>query len=98
MRAGPVETPAGGHNPADARFDPFWSRVAEAGITAAYHSGDSGYLRFFEAWGLGGEFQSFDFNPLRLCMSPAPIMDTMRFTQARLDLRLLLTPPAVFLS
>jgi len=77
MRAGPVETPAGGQNPADARFDPFWSRVAEAGITAAYHSGDSGYLRFFEAWGLGGDFQSFDFNPLRLCMSPAPIMDTM---------------------
>jgi len=77
MRAGPVETPAGGQNPADARFDPFWSRVAEAGITAAYHSGDSGYLRFFEAWGIGGDFQSFDFNPLRLCMSPAPIMDTM---------------------
>jgi predicted TIM-barrel fold metal-dependent hydrolase len=77
MRAGPVETPGGGHSPADPRFDPFWSRVAEAGITAAYHSGDSGYLRFFEAWGIGGDFQSFDFNPLRLCMSPAPIMDTM---------------------
>jgi predicted TIM-barrel fold metal-dependent hydrolase len=77
MRAGPIETPAGGHSPADPRFDPFWSRVAEAGITAAYHSGDSGYERFFEAWGLGGDFQAFDFNPLRLCMSPAPIMDTM---------------------
>src|SRR4030095_11320691 len=23
------------------------------------------------------DFQAFDFNPLRLCMSPAPIMDTM---------------------
>jgi predicted TIM-barrel fold metal-dependent hydrolase len=77
MRAGPVETPGGGHSPADPRFDPFWSRVAEAGITAAYHSGDAGYERFFEAWGLGGDFQAFDFNPLRLCMSPAPIMDTM---------------------
>jgi predicted TIM-barrel fold metal-dependent hydrolase len=77
MRAGPIETPAGGFSPADARFDPFWARVAEAGITAAYHSGDSGYLKFFEAWGIGGDFQSFDFNPLRLCMSPAPIMDTM---------------------
>ncbi len=77
MRAGPVETPAGGRSPADPRFDPFWSRVAEAGITAAYHSGDSGYLRFYEAWGLGGEFQSFDFDPMRLCMSAQPIMDTM---------------------
>ncbi len=77
MRAGPVETPGGGHSPADPCFDPFWSRVAEAGITVAYHSGDAGYERFFEAWGLGGDFQAFDFNPLRLCMSPAPIMDTM---------------------
>ena len=77
MRAGPIETPSGGASPADERFDPFWSRVAEAGITAAYHSGDSGYLRFYDAWGLGGEFQSFDFNPLRLCMSAQPIMDTM---------------------
>jgi predicted TIM-barrel fold metal-dependent hydrolase len=77
MRAGPIETPAGGVSPADERFDPFWSRVAEAGITAAYHSGDSGYLHFYDAWGLGGEFQSFDFNPLRLCMSAQPIMDTM---------------------
>ena len=77
MRAGPVDTPAGGYSPAEPRFDPFWARVAEAGITAAYHSGDSGYLRFFEAWGLGGDFQAFEYNPLRLCMSPAPIMDTM---------------------
>ncbi len=77
MRAGPVETPVGGRSPGDEQFDPFWSRVAEAGITAAYHSGDSGYLRFYEAWGLGGEFKAFDFNPLRLCMSAQPIMDTM---------------------
>jgi predicted TIM-barrel fold metal-dependent hydrolase len=77
MRAGPVQTPYGGQSPADERFDPFWARVAEAGISAAYHSGDSGYLQFYEAWGLGGEFQSFDFNPLRLCMSAQPIMDTL---------------------
>jgi len=76
MRAGPVETPAGGRSPGDEQFDPFWARVAEAGITAAYHSGDSGYLRFYEAWGLGGEFKAFDFNPLRLCLSAQPIMDT----------------------
>jgi len=77
MRAAPVETPGGGYSPADRRFDPFWSRVAEAGITAAYHSGDSGYLRFYEAWGVGGEHRSFDFHPMRLCLSAQPIMDTM---------------------
>ena len=77
MRAGPIHTPAGGVSPSDARFDPFWSRVNEAGITVAYHSGDSGYYEFYESWGLGTEFQSFDFNPLRLCMSPSPILDTM---------------------
>ncbi|MEM7409456.1 MAG: amidohydrolase family protein [Myxococcota bacterium] len=77
MRAGPIHTPAGGVSPADERFDPFWSRVNEAGITVAYHSGDSGYYEFYDSWGLGTEFQSFDFNPLRLCMSPSPILDTM---------------------
>jgi predicted TIM-barrel fold metal-dependent hydrolase len=77
MRAAPVETPEGGRSPADRRYDPFWARANEAGITVAYHAGDSGYLKFFEAWGLGGEFRSFDFNPMRLCMSAAPIHDTM---------------------
>jgi len=78
MRAGPVPTvdPTQG-NPADRRCDPFWSRVDEAGISVAYHSGDSGYFSFYEPWGLGTEFQSFDFNPMRLCMSAQPIMDTM---------------------
>ena len=77
MRAGPVTTPTGGLSPGHERFDPFWSRLNESGITAAYHSGDNGYLRFQEAWGIGQEFRSFDFDPLRLCMSPSPIMDTM---------------------
>jgi predicted TIM-barrel fold metal-dependent hydrolase len=77
MRAGPVVARGGGRSPADPRFDPFWARVAEAGITAAYHSGDSGYGRFFESWGIRGDFQAFDFHPLRLCMSPSPIMDTI---------------------
>jgi predicted TIM-barrel fold metal-dependent hydrolase len=30
-------------SPADPRFDGFWARVAEAGITAVIHAGDSGY-------------------------------------------------------
>ena len=30
-------------SPADPRFDGFWARVAEAGITTVIHAGDSGY-------------------------------------------------------
>ncbi len=30
-------------SPTNARFDPFWSRVNEAGITLVVHAGDSGY-------------------------------------------------------
>jgi predicted TIM-barrel fold metal-dependent hydrolase len=77
MRAAPVATPSGSGSPADARFDPFWSRADEAGVTVAYHSGDSGYLRYLEPWGVGGTFQSFDFHPLRLCMSAQPVHDLL---------------------
>jgi predicted TIM-barrel fold metal-dependent hydrolase len=77
MRAAPIATPTHSFSPADPRFDPFWSRVNEAGITVAYHSGDSGYLKYSQDWGAGAEFKSFDFNPLRLCMSAAPVADLM---------------------
>ena len=30
-------------SPADPRFDGFWARVSEAGVTAVIHAGDSGY-------------------------------------------------------
>ena len=77
MRAAPVDLPTASFSPADERFDPFWSRVNEAGITVAYHSGDSGYFKYSEAWGLGKEFKSFDFDPMRLCMSAQPVHDLL---------------------
>jgi len=77
MRAAPVAHPQGSCSPADRRFDPFWARVNEAGITVAYHSGDSGYNKFADDWGVGGEFRSFDYDPLRICLSPSPIQDTL---------------------
>ena len=77
MRAAPVSTPSASWSPADRRFDPFWARAAEAGITVAYHSGDSGYLRYLEPWGVGGSFQSFDFHPMRLCISAQPVHDLL---------------------
>jgi len=44
MRPSAVHTPDDGVlSPSDAKFDPFWARVNEAGITVVIHAGDSGY-------------------------------------------------------
>ena len=77
MRAAPIPTGDGSCSPAAPRFDRFWSRVNESGIAVAYHAGDAGYLRYTEAWGGGDEFQAFDFQPKRLCMSASPVSDLM---------------------
>ncbi len=77
MRAAPALAPGGTRSPADPLYDPFWARVNEAGITVAIHSGDSGYLRFTELWGGAGEFQAFDFQPKRLCLSATPVHDML---------------------
>ena len=77
MVPGPVPQGAGSVSPGNSRFDPFWARVAEAGITVAYHSGDAGYRVFTEAWGGDREFRAFAFDPLQGCLSPEPIHDTL---------------------
>ncbi|MEN8159987.1 MAG: amidohydrolase family protein [Myxococcota bacterium] len=77
MRAGPVAHPGGSRSPADRMFDPFWSRVNEAGITVAYHSSDAGYNKFADDWGVGGAFKAFEYDPLRVCLSPSPTLDTL---------------------
>jgi len=59
------------------RFDGVWARVAEAGITVAFHSGDAGYYKFAAEWGEDPEFKAFDFRPLRLCLSANPVHDAM---------------------
>ena len=41
MRPGPPFTVDGYKSPFDERFDPFWARVNEAGITTVVHSGDT---------------------------------------------------------
>lgn len=43
LRPAPVWTSDGPRSPGDARFDPFWARVNEAGVTVVVHAGDSGY-------------------------------------------------------
>ncbi len=77
MRAGPVAHPHGSVSPADPKFDAFWARVNEAGITVAYHSGDNGYNKFADEWGVGGDFKSFDYDTLRMCLSPSALLDTL---------------------
>ena len=40
----------GSASPGDSDHDPFWARVSEAGVTVAFHAGDSGYGRYVAAW------------------------------------------------
>ncbi len=42
--------PAYGRSPADPYFDPFWSRVHEAGASVAFHIGESGYNEMMSVW------------------------------------------------
>jgi len=77
MVGGPVMTPAGGRSPADPCFDPFWARANEAGITVAYHGGESVYSRYLRDWGEGDATEAFRVNPFRTLASANPLQDTM---------------------
>jgi predicted TIM-barrel fold metal-dependent hydrolase len=50
LRPSPIRTRDGWRSPCDERFDPFWARVDEAGITVVAHVGSTGYT----ANGYGG--------------------------------------------
>ena len=70
--------PGFGRSPGDAVYDPMWARLAEAGILAAYHSGDAGYGRYADEWGSGGDFQAFRNDPFRTVTGGhRPIYDTI---------------------
>ncbi len=78
MRAGPVMAPAGGRSPGDEVYDPVWRTLAEAGVTVAYHSGESGYGRYVVDWGESAEFEAFRRTPLYgVLTSDRAISDTM---------------------
>ena len=78
LRPAPVLTRDGEMSPFLERFDPFWARVAEAGVTVAFHGGDSGYDRFVRAWEPDADYVSFFATPLeRVMMGSRPISDTM---------------------
>jgi predicted TIM-barrel fold metal-dependent hydrolase len=58
LRPAPAWTADGPRSPADPCFDPFWARVAEAGITVVAHAGDSGYSS--QGYARDGFTSSFD--------------------------------------
>jgi predicted TIM-barrel fold metal-dependent hydrolase len=60
VRPAPVPTGSGsGRSLGDARHDPIWARLAEAGVPVAFHLGDSGYNSFAGAWGAAATFEGF---------------------------------------
>ena len=78
LRPGPVHTARGTTSPFTEAFDPFWARVAEAGITAAFHGGDSGYSAHVDAWEPDTEAKAFFATPLyRAITSNRAISETM---------------------
>jgi predicted TIM-barrel fold metal-dependent hydrolase len=64
-------------SPGDPIYDPFWARMAEAGMTLGIHSGDASYNAFGDQFGVGGTFRAFDFDPLRIALSASPIADKL---------------------
>jgi predicted TIM-barrel fold metal-dependent hydrolase len=74
---GPVVTPSDNRAPSDPHFDPFWSRVNEAGVTLGLHGGDTAYSRYLEQWGQSSETEAFRYNALRSLLSHDAIHDTV---------------------
>ncbi|MCE2390523.1 MAG: amidohydrolase family protein [Proteobacteria bacterium] len=76
LKPGPVS----GRSPADPHFDPVWSRLAEAGVAAAYHSGNAGYTQWFSPlWGENGSpaAHAMSAHQWVTCFADRPIMDTL---------------------
>jgi len=68
LRPAPVPGYRGSRSFGFAEFDPFWARVAEAGIFVSMHASDSGYDRFARIWEGGSEFLPFKPDPFKSCL------------------------------
>jgi predicted TIM-barrel fold metal-dependent hydrolase len=68
LRPAPVPGYRGSRSFGFAEFDPFWARVAEAGIFVSMHASDSGYDRFARIWEGGSEFLPFQPDPFKSCL------------------------------
>ena len=80
---GPVPDGEGGYeSPAHPRFDPFWARVAEAGVPMALHAGLSGVGHYAQFWRTGrsggGGFTAFKHSTFPLvAFADRNISDTL---------------------
>jgi predicted TIM-barrel fold metal-dependent hydrolase len=75
LLAGPVM----GRSPADPYFDPFWARLEEAEVPAAFHAGDFGYNETFGVmWGERGHKAGWELSALQQAIfsGERPIVDT----------------------
>jgi predicted TIM-barrel fold metal-dependent hydrolase len=87
MRTAPVPTASGAtRSPGDRVHDGFWARAADAGVLVAFHSGDAGYGKYVDDWEPGGDFEAFNFSPMR----------TMTGDRAPFDMFAVLTCHGVF--
>ncbi len=60
MRPAPAWGYRGPRSFALPEFDPYWSRVEEAGVLVVLHASDTGYVRYINEWeGESGESQAF---------------------------------------
>jgi predicted TIM-barrel fold metal-dependent hydrolase len=59
LRPAPVPGTPKSRSLGDRLFDPFWARVHEAGITVAFHAGDSGYGKYANDWESAGQMEAF---------------------------------------
>jgi predicted TIM-barrel fold metal-dependent hydrolase len=77
MIPGPVATDLGQRAPADPMFDAFWGLANEAGITVAYHGGETHYAKFLGEWGERDFTEAFRATAFRGLVSADPMQDTM---------------------
>lgn len=72
--------PVGGRSIADPYFDPFWARLAEAGVPVCFHGCDSGYSELFSVhWGEDPRPPAHAQSPFQRAFfyGERPIMDTL---------------------
>jgi len=79
VRPAPVPGPNGrSRSLGDPQHDRVWAVLAEAGVPAAFHLGDSGYNRYSAAWGGPDVYEPFFNDPLsKLLVSDRAIHDTV---------------------
>jgi len=77
LRAAPVPGPRR-RSLGDVLYDPFWARVNEAGITVAFHAGESGYGEYAQHWGEPAELEAFKGSPFgQVTQTDRAIYDAM---------------------